>query len=81
MSSPKLLPNKCMHNDRKNLAALAADDARRSVTKWISYLIDGLCDEAGMMNERESARGEDYSIAEYAILEYAAWYNMPWEDY
>ncbi len=44
-------------------------------------LIDGLCNEAGMMNERESARGEDYSIAENAILEYAAWYNMPWEDY
>ena len=44
-------------------------------------LIDGLCNEAGMMNERESARGEGYSIAENAILEYAAWYNMPWEDY
>jgi hypothetical protein len=44
-------------------------------------LIDGLCNEAGMVNERESARGEDYSIAENAILEYAAWYNMPWEDY
>ncbi len=44
-------------------------------------LIDGLCNEAGMMNERESARGESYSIAENTILEYAAWYNMPWEDY
>jgi hypothetical protein len=44
-------------------------------------LIDGLCNEAGMMNERESARGEDYSIAENTIFEYAAWYNMPWEDY
>jgi hypothetical protein len=44
-------------------------------------LVDGLCNEAGMMNERESARGEDYSIAENAILEYAALYNMPWEDY
>ncbi len=44
-------------------------------------LIDGLCNEAGMTNERESARGVGYSIAENAILEYAAWYNMPWEDY
>jgi hypothetical protein len=44
-------------------------------------LIDGLCNEAGMMNERESARGEVYSIAENTIQEYAAWYNMPWEDY
>ena len=44
-------------------------------------LIDCLCKEAGMLNQRESARGEDYSIAENAILEYTAWYNMPWEDY
>jgi len=44
-------------------------------------LIDGLCNQAGILNERESARGENYSIAENAILEYAAWYNMPWEDY
>jgi len=44
-------------------------------------LVDGLCSEANMMNERESARGEDYSIAENVILEYAAWYNMPWEEH
>jgi hypothetical protein len=44
-------------------------------------LVDGLCSEANMMNERESARGEDYSIAENAILEYTAWYNLPWEDH
>ena len=43
-------------------------------------LVDGLCSEANLMNERESARGEGYSIAENVILEYAAWYNMPWED-
>lgn len=44
-------------------------------------LIEGLCNETGMMNLRESARGADYSIAEHVILEYAAWFNMPWEDY
>jgi hypothetical protein len=44
-------------------------------------LIDELCREAGMRNLRESARGESYSIAENAIAEYAAWYDMPWEDY
>ena len=43
--------------------------------------IDCLCKEAGMLNQRESARGPDYSIAENAIAEFAAWYNMPWEDY
>lgn len=43
--------------------------------------IDKLCDAAGMLNERESARGTQYSIAENAIAEYAGWYAMPWEDY
>ena len=44
-------------------------------------LIDELCNEAGMDNLRESARGDSYSIAESAIAEYTSWYNMPWEDY
>lgn len=44
-------------------------------------LIDELCREAGMSNQRESSRGESYSIAENAIVEFTAWYNMPWEDY
>lgn len=44
-------------------------------------LIDGLCNEAGMINKRESARGAAYSISENAMIEYTAWYNMPWEDY
>ncbi len=47
----------------------------------VSDLIDKLCQKAGMRNLRGSSRGESYSIAESAIAEYAAWYNMPWEDY
>ena len=35
--------------------------------------------EANLINQRESVRGEDYSIAENVILEYAAWYDMPWQ--
>jgi len=49
--------------------------------KLVFDFIDELCREARMRNMRESARGESYSIAENAIAEYAAWYNMPWEDY
>jgi len=49
--------------------------------KLVFDIIDELCREAGMRNLRESTRGESYSIAENAIAEYAAWYNMPWEDY
>ena len=47
----------------------------------LSELIDDLCRETGMVNYRETARGESYSIAENTISEYASWYNMPWEDY
>jgi hypothetical protein len=43
-------------------------------------LVDGLCSEANMINERESTRGEVYSIAENVILEYAAWYNRPGKE-
>ncbi|MCK4605681.1 MAG: hypothetical protein KAU35_00150 [candidate division Zixibacteria bacterium] len=43
-------------------------------------LIDSLCTEAGMRNERENYQGVLYSIAENAIAEYVSWYNMPWEN-
>jgi hypothetical protein len=48
--------------------------------KVLFDLIDRLCGEAGMRNERESARGMPYSIGENTITELAGWYNMPWED-
>ena len=47
--------------------------------EMIFDLVDGMCSEANLINERESVGGEDYSIAENVILEYAAWYDMPWE--
>ena len=58
---------------------VAAEDSEEY--ELVFDMIDELCREAGMRNLRESARGESYSIAENAIAEYAAWYNMPWEDY
>lgn len=57
---------------------LAAE--RSEEHELVFHLIDELCREAGMLNLRESARGALYSIAENAIAEYTAWYNMPWED-
>lgn len=57
---------------------LAAE--RSEEYQLVFHLIDELCLEAGMRNLRESARGTLYSIAENAIAEYIAWYNMPWED-
>lgn len=44
-------------------------------------LIDAICKESGMQNSRESARGDSYSIADSAIVEFASWDNMPWEHY
>lgn len=44
-------------------------------------LIDCLCNEAGMVNQRTDSRGRSYSIAENTMAEFTSWYNMPWEDY
>ncbi len=44
-------------------------------------LIDRLCREAGMVNERTNSRGNPYSIADNSIAEFAGWYSMPWEPY
>jgi hypothetical protein len=43
-------------------------------------LIDAICKEARIQNERQSARGDNYSISDSAISEFMSWYNMPWED-
>ena len=62
-------------DEEPNLAHEQSDEY-----EMVFDLVDGLCSEANMMNERESSRGEGYSIAENVILEYVAWYNRPWED-
>jgi hypothetical protein len=59
--------------------SLAAEESEEY--ELVYELIDELCREAGLSNRRESARGDSYTIAESAIAEYTAWYNMPWEDY
>ena len=63
-------------DEEPNLAHEQSDEH-----EMVFDLVDGLCSEANMINERESERGEDYSIAEKVMVEYAAWYNMPGEDY
>ena len=45
----------------------------------VRALVDALCREAGMRNQRQTSRGESYSIADAVIAEYVEWYNMPWE--
>jgi hypothetical protein len=50
-------------------------------SKRLLELIDRLCEEAGMVNEREDYRGHSYSIGENVLAEYDRWYSMPWEAY
>jgi hypothetical protein len=86
----RLALNKCIIDglDNKICEALVIFDEepylvaeRTDEYEVLSDLIDSLCREAGIVNYRESARGESYSIAENSISEYTSWYNMPWEDY
>jgi hypothetical protein len=46
----------------------------------LKELIDQICKKAGMLNDRVTAGGIKYSIADNAIAEYCRWYNMPWEN-
>ena len=54
-------------------------DEQADEYKIVFDLIDVICKEAGMRNKRVNSRGTRYSIAESAIDEYIAWYNMQWE--
>ncbi len=56
-------------------------DGRTPESEKLLELIDCLCKGAGMVNQRTNSRGRPYSIAEDAMAEFTAWYNMPWEDY
>ena len=49
--------------------------------KKLWNLVDSLCEETGMQNRRQDYRGASYSIADSALAEYSAWYNMPWQNY
>jgi hypothetical protein len=55
-------------------------EANSEESKLLYNLIDALCKEAHMHNERLTSRKIPYSIAENAITEFCSWYNMPWED-
>ena len=47
----------------------------------LQELIEALCKETGMQNDRQTYRGTSYTITESAIAEFTNWYAMPWEDY
>ena len=45
----------------------------------LSEYVATLFSDAGVKHDRVSARGDQYSIIDSAIYEFANWYNMPWE--
>ena len=57
------------------------DSGGKDEAEALYEFIDELCSEVGMTNERESARGDSYSIAENVIEVYSNWYAMPWDSY
>ena len=42
-------------------------------------LVETLFDDAGVLYQRRSRRGDSYSIAAEAVNEFITWENMPWE--
>ncbi len=45
----------------------------------IGDVVAQLFKDAGVDYRRTNARGQPYSIAEQAYLEFTEWFNMPWE--
>jgi hypothetical protein len=49
------------------------------VAHEIGDLLDRLFHDARVTARRVNARGDEYSILDGAIQEFASWYAMPWE--
>jgi hypothetical protein len=43
-------------------------------------LVNTLFKDAKVKWKRTNSRGEDYSVAEWAVREFIGWTNMPWEE-
>ncbi|MGH7414756.1 MAG: hypothetical protein ACREKJ_11210 [Candidatus Rokuibacteriota bacterium] len=58
----------------------AAEEADpEQVADQIGDLVARLFRDAEVTGSRVNARGEEYSLLDSAIQEFASWYAMPWE--
>ena len=58
----------------------AAEEADpEQVAEQIGDLVEGLFRDAKVAGSRVNARGDEYSVLDSAIQEFASWYAMPWE--
>jgi hypothetical protein len=59
----------------------SADDAGyEEGEEMLLPIVQRLFKDAGVEYERQSARGERYSIAEEAAREYISWFNYSWDE-
>jgi len=62
-----------------SLIRAAEDDDPDQVANQIGDLVERLFRDAKVAGSRVNARGDEYSILDSAIQEFALWYAMPWE--
>lgn len=62
-----------------SLAASAEEGDPEEVSALLYDVVKQLFKDAGVVFERTSARGQNYSIADSSFEEYIRWYDMPWE--
>ena len=55
------------------------DGTVEQVAEQIGDLVECLFRDAKVAGRRVNAGGDEYSILESAIQEFASWYAMPWE--
>lgn len=62
-----------------SLIGAAEEDDPEQVADQIGDLAERLFRDAKMVGRRVNARGDEYSILDSSIQEFASWYAMPWE--
>jgi len=62
-----------------SLIRAAEEDDPEQVADQIGDLLARLFRDAKVAGRRVNARGDEYSILDSSIQEFASWYAMPWE--
>jgi hypothetical protein len=71
-------------NEEEHSVAIALIDAAEeanpdNIKELIHDVVTRLFDDAGVEYERISKRGERYSIAYESYIEFARWFDYPWD--
>jgi len=71
-------------NEDKHSSAMSIIDAAKSgnpddIKGLIHDIVARLFEDAGVVYERISKRGDHYSIADEVYAEFASWFDYPWD--